>query len=70
MKVLSDYNKSSKVKVSCIYKVANTLNGKVYIGQTTNFRKRVSDYKNAHKKKEILKRLQKISKNMVLKILP
>lgn len=51
MKVLSDYNKSSKVKVSCIYKVANTLNGKVYIGQTTNFRKRVSDYKNAHKKK-------------------
>lgn len=52
MKVLSEYNKSSKVKVCCIYKVTNTLNGKVYIGQTTNFRKRVSDYKNAHKKKD------------------
>lgn len=51
MEILSEYNKSSKVKVCCVYKITNTINGKIYIGQTTNFRKRVSDYRNAHKKK-------------------
>lgn len=50
MDLLSNFNKSQNVKVCCIYKVTNKLNGKVYIGQTTNFRKRLSDYMNAHKK--------------------
>ncbi|SUM82669.1 helix-turn-helix domain-containing protein [Staphylococcus saprophyticus] len=27
-------------KISCIYKITNTANGKVYIGQTVNYRKR------------------------------
>lgn len=37
--------------LSCIYIIRNIIDGKVYIGQTTNFRKRLSDYKNYHKKK-------------------
>ena len=50
MKLLSEFDKTSKTKVSCIYKVTNLINGKSYIGQTTNFRKRLSDYRNIHKK--------------------
>jgi group I intron endonuclease len=37
-------------KVSCIYIVTNEVNGKVYIGQTVNFRNRLSDYQNIHHK--------------------
>lgn len=51
MKLLSTFDKSGKVKICCIYKITNIINNKIYIGQTTNFRKRLSDYKNAHKKK-------------------
>lgn len=50
MKLLSEFDKTKGVKVSCIYKVTNLITGKSYIGQTTNFRKRFSDYKNIHKK--------------------
>lgn len=50
MKLLSTFDKSIHVKVSCIYKITNLLDKKVYIGQTCNFRKRLSDYKNIHKK--------------------
>ena len=52
MECLSTFIRSEKVRVSCIYKVTNKLNGKVYIGQTTNFRKRLSDYNNLHKKED------------------
>lgn len=40
-------------KISCIYMIQNMVNNKLYIGQTTDFRKRLSDYKNYHKKKAI-----------------
>lgn len=50
MELLSSFERSEKVKVSCIYKITNKINGKVYIGQTTNFRKRCSDYMNIHKR--------------------
>lgn len=39
------------IKICCVYKITNDVNGKVYIGQTTNFRKRISDYKNIEKRK-------------------
>lgn len=42
--------KDLKDRVSCIYKITNTKNGKIYIGQTRDIRKRSSDYRNAHKK--------------------
>lgn len=35
---------------SCIYLIENIISKKKYIGQTTNLRKRISDYKNADKK--------------------
>lgn len=53
MKLLSEFDKTKGTKVSCIYKVTNLINGKIYIGQTTNFRKRLSDYKNIHKKDDL-----------------
>ena len=37
-------------KISCVYMITNNLNGKRYIGQTTNYRKRISDYRNAEKR--------------------
>lgn len=46
-------------KVCCIYIITNKLDGKVYIGQTTNFRSRLSDYQNIQNKKgnqQILKK--------------
>ena len=63
MKLLSEYDGSSKVKVCCVYKITNLVNGKVYIGQTTNFRKRLSDYRNAHKRESRQKIVQKIKKH-------
>lgn len=41
-------------KISCIYKITNKVNGKVYIGQTINFRKRSKEHfstlrKNVHR---------------------
>ena len=35
------------VKLTCIYKITNNINGKIYIGQTTDFRKRMSVHKNS-----------------------
>lgn len=37
-------------KIACIYSIKNIINGKVYIGQTTNIRKRASDYRHADSK--------------------
>lgn len=51
--ILTDQQKENwneKTKIACIYKVTNLTNGKIYIGQTVDFRKRVSEYKNADKK--------------------
>lgn len=50
MELFSEFQKSIHIKVSCIYKITNKINNKVYIGQTVNFRKRLSDYRNLHKK--------------------
>lgn len=50
MKCLTKFEKNKSVKISCIYKITNIKNDKVYIGQTINFRKRLSDYMTAHKK--------------------
>lgn len=44
-----DYDPS--VPLCCIYMLTNKKNGKVYIGQTVNYRKRSSDYANAANKK-------------------
>jgi hypothetical protein len=35
-------------KISCIYVITNIKNKKMYIGQTVDYRKRSSDYRNAH----------------------
>lgn len=43
----------------CIYKITNTKNGKVYIGQTKNYWSRSSDYANAHKKENTKTRMYK-----------
>lgn len=45
---LKDWGINSRI--CCIYKITNTKNGLVYIGQTVNLRSRASDYKNAYKK--------------------
>ena len=37
-------------RASCIYKITNTSNGKIYIGQTRDIRSRSSDYRNGHTK--------------------
>lgn len=52
MKIIYPTNYKSYKKISCIYKITNNKSGKIYIGQTTNYISRVSDYKNAHKKKK------------------
>ena len=38
-----------KQRWGCIYKLTNTINDKVYIGQTVNFRARRSKHKNSWK---------------------
>lgn len=35
-----------------IYKITNNLNGKIYIGQTKNFNRRINEYKHRSKKKD------------------
>lgn len=42
-------------KLSGIYKITNTINGKIYIGKTVNFQKRYTAYKGAFKKEDIRK---------------
>lgn len=42
-------------KLSGIYKIRNTTNGKVYIGKTVNFQRRYTSYKAAFKKEDIRK---------------
>lgn len=42
-------------KLSGIYKITNTANGKVYIGKTVNFQRRYTSYKGAFKKEDIRK---------------
>lgn len=37
-------------KISCIYKIVNTVNGKSYIGSTVDFDKRVNTHKNELKR--------------------
>lgn len=37
-------------KICCIYKLTNEVNGKIYVGQTTDFRKRMNAYKNVTKR--------------------
>lgn len=34
------------MSISCIYKIINTINGKIYIGQTNDFYRRISQHKN------------------------
>lgn len=34
------------MSISCIYKITNTINGKIYIGQTNNFYRRMREHKN------------------------
>ena len=51
MEIIVDKKKwKEKIKLSCIYRLTNNINGKVYIGQTRDFRKRMSDYKNIIKR--------------------
>ena len=38
------------VKTCCVYKLTNNLNNKIYVGQSVDLRKRISEYKNADKK--------------------
>lgn len=47
---VSDDLLTSNKKISCIYVVTNLINNRKYVGQTTNLRKRVSDYRHADKK--------------------
>ena len=36
-------------KIICVYKITNKINNKIYIGQTKNLRRRVSEYKTAER---------------------
>lgn len=51
-------------KISCVYKITNTLNGKVYIGQTVDYRKRKVGHfsylrRNAHRNSYLQKSFNK-----------
>lgn len=46
-----------KSNTTCIYSISNTINNKIYIGQTVNLRSRVSDYRNATHRQKYIKRL-------------
>lgn len=51
-------------KISCVYKITNTLNGKVYIGQTVDYRKRKVGHfsylrRNAHRNRYLQKSFNK-----------
>ena len=37
-------------KISCIYKITNLINNKIYVGQTKDYKRRLSEYKNKSKK--------------------
>lgn len=45
-----------KSNIPCIYSISNTINNKIYIGQTVNLRNRVSDYKNATHNQKYVRR--------------
>ena len=36
---------TTKIKICCIYKITNNTNGKIYIGQSTDLRRRISEYR-------------------------
>lgn len=67
--ILTDDQRSRwniKDQISCIYKLTNLDNGKVYIGQTVNLRKRVPEYNNAETStsdREIIKAIKKHGSN-------
>lgn len=48
-KIIPEEHKNS----SGIYKITNTVNGKIYIGKTINFRKRYERYKSAYKRRDV-----------------
>ena len=37
---------AKREKICCIYKLTNTTNGKIYIGQTVDYHRRMNEYKN------------------------
>lgn len=43
---------SKREKICCIYKLTNKINGKIYIGQTVDYHRRMNEYKNRKSSKE------------------
>lgn len=46
---------SKRKKICCIYILKNKLNGKVYIGQTVDYYRRMNEYKNRKSSAKIFK---------------